>query len=101
MINSINQRFTVRYRQLTNSGTAAVLVEDTTGQLHVYSKAGLIPYLRRGPSRQRRIETLRRLGWVPVPRVAPYTLEGLQRLIGSNATPNTPGPVQLSRPVVG
>jgi hypothetical protein len=81
----INQRFTIRYRQRTTIGEMAVLVEDTTGQLHVYTGAGLLPYLRQSDNATRRGDTLRRLGWVPVPRVAPYTLDGLQRLIGQIA----------------
>lgn len=80
-----NQRFTIRYRQRTTIGEMAVLVEDTTGQLHVYTGAGLLPYLRQSRNAARRIDTLRRLGWVPVPRVAPYTLDGLHRLIGQIA----------------
>lgn len=80
-----NQRFTVRYRQRTTIGEMAVLVEDTTGHLHVYTGVGLLPYLRHSHDPERRIDTLRRLGWTPVPRVAPYTLDGLQRLIGQIA----------------
>ncbi len=77
-----SQRFTIHYRQRTRSGGVAVLVEDSAGQLHVYTGMGLRPYLRENPDPARRQATLRRLGWVPVPRVAPYTLDGLQRLFG-------------------
>lgn len=85
------QRFTIRYRQRTSIGEMAVLVEDATGRLHVYTGTGLLPYLRQSAESpqdhdsMRRAATLRRLGWVPVPRVAPYTLDGLQRLIGQIA----------------
>lgn len=87
------QRFTIRYRQRTNSGTAAVLVEDPAGQLHIFTKVGLLPYLRRGPSAERRTETLRNLGWVPVPPVEPYTLDGLQRLFEAGTPTQTTSPV--------
>lgn len=80
-----HQRFTIRYRQRTSIGEMAVLVEDTIGRLHVYTGVGLLPYLRQSDDSARRGDTLRRLGWVPVPRVAPYTLDGLQRLIGQVA----------------
>ena len=78
-------RFTIRYRQRTSIGEMAVLVEDTTGHLHVCTGSGMRPYLRESNDSERRLDTLRRLGWTPVPRVAPYTLDGLQRLIGQIA----------------
>ncbi len=74
--------FTIRYRQRTLIGTTAVLVEDTVGRLHVYTGGGLHPYLREAPDPERRLATLHGLGWVPVPRVAPYTLAELRRLFG-------------------
>jgi hypothetical protein len=78
----IDRRFTIRYRQRTDIGVTAVLVEDDAGRLHVCTGTELHPYLRGASSPERRVETLRQLGWVPVPRVAPYTLDGLQRLVG-------------------
>ncbi len=77
-------RYRIRYRLTTVAGVA-VLIEDEAGHLLVCSRAGLRPYLGAPHDPARRAALLRHLGWLPVPRVAPYTLAGLRRLLGAVA----------------
>lgn len=77
--------FTIRYRQHTPIGTVALLVEDATGELHVCTRQGFRPYLHESNDPIRRAATLRMLGWVQVPAVAPYTREDLSLLLASTA----------------
>jgi hypothetical protein len=81
----LTARFTIRYRRRIAPDAVALLVEDDGGQLHVCSRSGLRPFLREARDPARRRATLRELGWVPVPAVAPYTLDGLRRLLGPAA----------------
>jgi hypothetical protein len=74
--------FRIRYRLTTPTGVA-LLVEDEAGRLLVCSPSGLYPYLREAGDPSVRDATIRDFGWVPVPRVAPYTLARLQRLLGT------------------
>jgi hypothetical protein len=79
-------QFTIRYRQRTHVDATALLVEDDAGKLHVFTERHLHPYLRQPGDPDRRASTLRALGWVRVPEVAPYSLASLRRLL----CPNTP-----------
>lgn len=75
-------RYTVRLRYAGRRGVVAFVVEDEDGDAYIYGRAGLCCRLARGGALPRRVPTLHRLGWVPVPAVAPYTLAGLRRLLG-------------------
>ena len=74
-------QFTIRYRQRTHVNATALLVEDDAGRLHVFTERHFHPYLRECGDPARRASTLRALGWVRVPQVAPYSLAGLRRLL--------------------
>lgn len=74
--------YRIRYLLTTPTGVA-LLVEDEAGRLLVYAPRGLYPYLREAGDSSVRDATLTGFGWVPVPRVAPYTLARLQRLLGT------------------
>jgi hypothetical protein len=76
-----DSQFTVRYRQRTHGSSVALLVEDAAGDLHVLTAHHLHPYLRRSGDSARRASTLNQLGWVRVPQVAPYNIDGLRRLL--------------------
>ncbi len=78
--------YRVRYRLTTPTGVA-LLVEDEAGRLLVCSPSGLYPYLREASDPSVRDAAIRGFGWAPVPRVAPYTLARLQRLLGTPPTP--------------
>lgn len=75
--------YTVRYRLHTRTDAIALLVEDETGQVYLFDGQRLRPYLRPTGDPARRLVTLQRLGWVPVPHVAPYRLDELHRLLGT------------------
>ena len=75
--------YTIRYRCGDGCGGTALIVEDDDAA-YLYERGELC--LRRlGP--QAGVALLRELGWrgdwVPVPRVAPYTLDELRRLTGA------------------
>lgn len=75
-------RYTIRLRYAGRRGTIAFVVEDQSGDAYIYGPTGLCCRVARGRTLPRRISTLHRLGWVPVPEVAPYTLAALGRLLG-------------------
>ena len=75
-------RFTIRYRQHLVAVGLALLVEDAAGTLFVCTGQSLRPFLPGSDGDlARRAATLRALGWVPVPAVAPYSLGDLRRLL--------------------
>jgi hypothetical protein len=74
-------RFVIRYRCCSDASSAALLVVDEFGDAYLVGRQGLYCRLR-GAYGLRNLEpVLRRLGWVPVPYVAPYSLAELQRLL--------------------
>ena len=66
------------------------MIEDETGTAYLYERAGLHCRLTRAQSLARLEETLRRSGWYRVPKVPPYTLDQLRRLL-TPAVPDDPG----------
>jgi len=77
-------RYCIRYRLDTQRGTALV-VEDTAGDAYVFGREGFVCRLTGSASLADYALTLLRLGWTPVPKVAPYSHEGLAMLLGSIA----------------
>jgi len=80
-----SQRYTLRLRHAGGRGGAGLVVEDRCGVAYIYSRKGLRCRLIGRWSLPALAPTLHRLGWVPVPLVAPYSLEGLRRLLGPSA----------------
>ena len=71
--------YVIRYR--FEGKSVALLVEDGDGDIHIIGAAGLIYPLAGICDLSRLGPTLRRLGWIPVPRVEPYRLDELRRLL--------------------
>ncbi|HEX5501423.1 MAG TPA: hypothetical protein VFW96_02295 [Thermomicrobiales bacterium] len=76
-------RYTIRYRCADERGRLTLIVEDEHGAGYLFGGGRL---QRRFPERHtgaRLARLLRRHAHcAPVPEVAPYTLEGLRRLVG-------------------
>jgi hypothetical protein len=75
--------YTIRYR--FNGAHRALLVQDSAGDAYVVTPAGVACRLsgaRHFPALE---PALSRLGWLPVPRVDPYRLDELQRLLPPGA----------------
>ena len=72
-------RFTIRYRL---PGTIPVLlVEEEAGDLFTIDRRGLHTYHTGAGDGRATADRLSRQGWLPVPAVAPYTLDELLRLL--------------------
>jgi hypothetical protein len=80
-----NPRFFIRYWQRTSDDALVLLVEDDCGRLLLCTGQRLRRFLHEAYDPARRAETLRALGWMPVPEVAPYTLAALQGLLPAEA----------------
>jgi hypothetical protein len=72
-------RYVIRYR--FDGVPLALLVEDSAGDAYVIGTAGRICPLAGTRDLSGLEPALRRLGWLPVPRVDPYRLDELQRLL--------------------
>jgi hypothetical protein len=75
-------RYTIRLRYAGHRGRVAFIIESATGEAYIYSGEGLVCRLSSGFRLVNYVSTLHRLGWIPVPTVAPYSLNALGRLIG-------------------
>ena len=74
-------RYTIRYRCTDRAGMTALIVEDEQGGAHVFSGGRLRDRLVGDGASARLARRLAIHGtWVPVPRVSPYTIEGLRHL---------------------
>ena len=74
--------YTIRLRYAGRPGRVAFVIESAAGDAYIFSGEGLVCCLARDFRLAGYVPTLRRLGWVPVPAVAPYSLDALGRLIG-------------------
>jgi hypothetical protein len=74
-------RYVIRYRFAGHP--LALLVEDSAGEAYVVGTAGSIRPLAGLRDLARLEPSLRRLGWVPVPRVASYRVDELRNLLVS------------------
>lgn len=74
-------RYTIRYRCADRGGRTALIVEDEQGDAHLFSDGRLRDRLVGDGASARLARRLAIRGtWVPVPRVSPYTIEGLRHL---------------------
>ncbi len=74
-------RYTIRYRCADRGGRTSLIVEDEQGGAHLFSDGRLRDRLVGDGASARLARRLATRGsWVPVPRVSPYTIEGLRRL---------------------
>ena len=75
-------RYTIRLRYAGRRGCIAFIVESACGDAFIYTRHGLTCRLTGHFRLAEYTSTLHRLGWVPVPTVAPYSLDALGRLVG-------------------
>jgi hypothetical protein len=71
--------YVIRYR--SEGQPLALLVEDSAGEAYVIGTAGPIRPLAGVLDLSRLDPALRQLGWIPVPRVAPYHVDELRSLL--------------------
>src|SRR4051794_22227642 len=74
-------RYTIRLRHAGVRGTDALLVVDRCGTAHLCLSHGIVCHLGDAQRLAHLEPVLRQRGWVPVPPVAPYTLDELLRLL--------------------
>jgi hypothetical protein len=73
--------YAIRYRATTGRAGTALIVEDDDGWAYLLTRQGLGCAWRSTPPPRPIARFLREASWVPVPRVAPYTLADLCRLV--------------------
>lgn len=73
--------YTIRYRCDDQRGRTALIVEDPTGSAYLFSGGSLQSRLRGANAITRLHKRLARHAyWRQVPRVAPYSLDGLRQM---------------------
>jgi|tagenome__1003787_1003787.scaffolds.fasta_scaffold19197237_1 hypothetical protein len=73
--------YTIRYRSNGRSGKTALIVEDSAGTAYLFSGGSLQGQLHGSDASNRLASRLARTAtWRPVPRVAPYTIDGLRQM---------------------
>ena len=74
-------RYTIRYRCITPTGQTSLIVEDEQGAAHIFSNGRLHAQITSADASTRLAQLLTgSSACMPVPRVSPYTLDGLRRL---------------------
>jgi hypothetical protein len=77
---STNQ-YTIRYRSNGKSGKTALIVEDSSGTAYLFSGGSFQGQLQGNDASRRLASRMARTAtWRPVPRVAPYTVDGLRQM---------------------
>ena len=77
-------RYIIRYRPCGEAPVNALIVEDEQQVAYLFSGGQLQGWLAGPDASERLVRALGSRGrWLPVPRVAGYTLEGLCRLTGA------------------
>ncbi len=77
-------RYIIRYRPCGEALANALIVEDEQQVAYLFSEGQLQGWLAGPDASERLVRALGSRGrWMPVPRVAGYTLEGLCRLTGA------------------
>ena len=77
-------RYIIRYRPCGEALAGALIVEDEQQVAYLFSGGQLQGWLAGPDASERLVRALGNRGrWMPVPRVAGYTLEGLCRLTGA------------------
>ena len=83
MVLSSLDRYTVRYRCSDRRGRTALIVEDSAGAAYLFT-GGVLQGMVSGKNASTRLA--KRLAdtayWRQVPRVAPYTVDGLRQITG-------------------
>ncbi len=81
-------RYIIRYRPCGEALANALIVEDEQQVAYLFSEGQLQGWLAGHDASERLVRALGSQGrWMPVPRVAGYTLEGLCRLTGAAHAP--------------
>ena len=79
-------QYTIRYRCDDRRGRTALIVEDPSGAAYLFSGGALQGRLRGTNASTRLHKRLERHAhWRQVPRVAPYSLDGLRQMTKSAA----------------
>ncbi len=73
--------YTIRYRCDDRRGRTALIVEDVSGAAYLFSGGALQGRLRGANASARLRRLAQQTSWHTVPMVAPYTLDGLRRMI--------------------
>ncbi len=81
-VGATEPRYTIRLRHAGQRDGVALVIEDRAGDAYIYTRRGLSCRLSGRYGLPTFAPTLHRIGWVLVPLVAPYSLEGLRRLLG-------------------
>ncbi len=83
MVLSSLDRYTVRYRCNDRRGRTALIVEDSAGAAYLFTGGTLQGRLGGSNASTRLVKRLEEVAhWHQVPRVAPYTLDGLRQMAG-------------------
>ena len=81
MILATPPRYTVRYRSSDRRGKTALIVEDNTGTAYLFSGGALQGRVSGADATTRLVARLGNIDhWQQVPRVAPYTIDGLRQM---------------------
>jgi hypothetical protein len=83
MVATAAAAYVIRYR--FDGDHRALLVQDSVGDAYIVGPSGLVCRFSGAYDFPTLEPTLRGLGWIPVPRVDPYRLEELQRLLAPAA----------------
>lgn len=80
-------RYTIRYRGRSRRGQTTLIVEDEQGRAYLFSGGWLQGRLS-GDKAAHRLATILagHTSWRIVPKVCPYTIDGLRQLVGLPAT---------------
>ena len=77
------RRYTIRYRGRGRRGQTALIVEDGQGRAYLFSGGWLQGRLSGSKAATRLTAIMaRHASWRIVPKVRPYTLDGLRQLVG-------------------
>lgn len=77
-------RYTIRYRCRKPTGDVALLVEDSRGTIYLYASGTLqLRWIERAARTRLGHLVASDRSWLPVPSVAPYSIEELHDLTGA------------------
>ncbi len=81
MILTLPTRYTVRYRCDDRRGKTALIVEDGSGAAYLFTGGTLQGRMSGANASSRLVKRLADVAhWRQVPRVAPYTIDGLRQM---------------------
>jgi hypothetical protein len=73
--------YTIRYRSALHPDSVRLIVEDASGEYHLFNCHPDHCSLNPMRGEDLRADSLTRLGWQPVPEAAPYPLDALRSLM--------------------